>query len=230
MKTRNQDIKISETFFATSMIQFGRYWAETGMKDIPIDWIILEETTDHYFIVSKQAIVSKMFGYGMNDWSGSDIRTWLNHEFMEAAFDYYERSCLIDKEITTTNDPYLTWGGKSRTPMIKSVESNDKVFLLSTHEVEKYFKEKESRIVEFSQYAVDTLGDNTDLLGVWWLRNEEELGWGPMSILSDGSYDGEYKSSDDNPIILAGVRPAIYIKKAYFERIPHPDQMHLFDK
>ena len=114
--------------------------------------------------------------------------------------------------------------------MIKSVQSIDKVFLLSTHEVEKYFKEKEFRIVEFSQYAIDTLGDNTDLLGVWWLRNEEELGWGPMSILADGSYDGEYKSSDDNPIILAGVRPAIYIKKAYFERIPHPDQMHLFDK
>ena len=103
MEKRNQDIKINKAFLANNMIQFGRYWAEIEMKHIPIDWIILEETTDHYFIVSKQEIVSKMFDDTNNDWPESDIRNWLNHEFIEAAFDYYERSCLIDKEITTTN-------------------------------------------------------------------------------------------------------------------------------
>ena len=64
MEKSNQYIKINKAFFANNMIQFGRYWVE---KHIPIDWIILEETTAHYFIVSRQAIVSKMFDDTNND-------------------------------------------------------------------------------------------------------------------------------------------------------------------
>ena len=115
-------------------IKFGRYWSDNKA----IEWFILEETVDCYFVVSKQAIISKIFDEITVKWNESSIRNWLNEDFIDLAFDNSERASLKDVEITTTNDPYLTWGGKSSTPIVSSVNSIDKVFLLSTEEVERF--------------------------------------------------------------------------------------------
>ena len=197
-----------------STIEFGRYWSDNK----PIEWFVLEETEDCYFAVSKYAILTKIFDEITDKWNESSIRNWLNKDFIDLAFDNSERASLMVVEIITTNDPYLTWGGKSSTPIVSAVNSIDKVFLLSTEEVERFFKTKQERTLEFSQYAIETLHGEMDKLGIWWLRNEEELGWGPVRILADGSYDGEFDLADEDPAMLAGIRPAIYIKKEYFER------------
>ena len=194
-------------------INFGRYWEGTEMNALPIEWLILEEYEACYFAVSKQAIISKMFDEISGKWEESSIRNWLNNEFIELAFNSSERACLVSREIISKNDPYLTWGGKNTIPAIRAVKTIDRVFLLSTDEVEKFFKTKQSRIIEFSKYAIDTLMGEKDLMGIWWLRNEEELGCGPVRILSDGFYDGENNLGDGDPDKVVGIRPAIYIKK-----------------
>ena len=205
--------------YKNTIVTFGRYWEGSNLESVPLQWLVLEETKDYYLVVSNQAIISKRFDETTSKWKESDIRKWLNNEFVELAFNRQEQACIITTEITTINDPYLTWGGKSSNPTVVSVKSLDKVFLLSTDEVEKYFKTKKSRMVDFSQCALDTLSNSKNLIGIWWLRNEEELGWGPVRIMADGSYDGEENLADEDPANFAGIRPAAYINKDLFANI-----------
>ena len=42
----------------TDVVEFGRYWEETGMKNTPIQWLVLEETDEYLFLTTKETIIS----------------------------------------------------------------------------------------------------------------------------------------------------------------------------
>lgn len=140
------------------IIEFGRCWKGTGLENVPIEWIVLNETDEYLFVVSKQVVVSEMFDETTANWKDCSIRKWLNNEFLRKAFNEYERPSILEKKIVTSNDMEYVFDGFSY--FQKYVETLDKVFLLSVDEVEQYFKTQESRVVERSQYAIDTLEDD----------------------------------------------------------------------
>ena len=201
-------------------IELGRYWKETGLEDVPIEWIVLNETHEHLFVVSKQSIVSQMFDETTASWKDSSIRKWLNKEFLRKAFNEYERPSILEKNIVTSNDLESVYGGFSQ--MRNYVETLDKVFLLSVDEVEQYFKTQESRVAERSQYAIDTLEDDRKYVNCWWLRNEAYFNWAPLLIQGDGTYYGLAGAQN-----LEGIRPAMYINRNYSDLLPCEGQLSL---
>ena len=202
------------------IIEFGRYWKETGLENVPIEWIVLNETDEDLFVVSKQVVVSEMFDETTANWKDCSIRKWLNNEFLRKAFNEYESPSILEKKIVTSNDMEYVFGGFSY--FKKYVETLDKVFLLSVDEVEQYFKTQESRVVERSQYAIDTLEDDRKYVDCWWLRNEAYFDWAPLLIQGDGTYYGLAGAHN-----LEGIRPAMYIKRNYSELFQCEGQLTL---
>ena len=201
-------------------VKFGRYWKGTGLENVPIEWIVLNETDQYIFVVSKQSVVSEMFDETSACWKDSSIRKWLNNKFLRKAFNEYERPSILEKNIVTSNDMESVYEGFSY--FQKYVETLDKVFLLSVDEVEQYFKTQESRVAERSQYAIDTLEDDRKDVNCWWLRNEAYFDWAPLLIQEDGSYYGLAGAQN-----LEGIRPAMYIKHNYCDLLPCEGQLTL---
>ena len=77
-------------------IRFGRYWSGTGLENTPLDWLVLDETDEYLFVVSKQAIASKIFDQATANWKESSIRKWLNDDFIELAFNDDEKSYILE--------------------------------------------------------------------------------------------------------------------------------------
>ena len=47
--------------YEMKIVKFGRYWKGTGLENVPIEWLVLNETDKYIFVVSKQSVVSEMF-------------------------------------------------------------------------------------------------------------------------------------------------------------------------
>ena len=45
----------------TDVVEFGRYWEETGMKNTPIQWLVLEETDEYLFLTTKKNLQTVNF-------------------------------------------------------------------------------------------------------------------------------------------------------------------------
>lgn len=201
------------------IISFGRYWNGTGMENVPIDWIVLDEDEDNLFLVSKQAIVTKPLGNEDNEgWEHSSIRKWLNNDFLNLAFNEHERYLIATKELTTPYEEYYD------IPAVVE-QTKDKVLLLSMDDLGKYFSTREARVAEQSRYSISTLKEHgmCEFANSWWLRNGGNIGHNAWLVLEDGM--GLGYGSEQYP---AGIRPAMYIKKDWFEHIPVEGQLTLF--
>jgi hypothetical protein len=103
----------------------------------PIKWRILKTSSGSYTLMSEQALDNQMFykdtnnrtisGSAVypNNYMYSDIRTWLNADFLSKAF--YLDGSLIQ---TTTVDNSLASTGDSSNPYV-CANTSDKVWLLS---------------------------------------------------------------------------------------------------
>ena len=191
------------------VVSFGRYWKGTGLESTPIDWLVLEDNDYYLFVVCKETVISKPFSSEDEDtWANSDIRKWLNEDFLNKAFDDYEKKWILDVNNTTFYE--------SHNELPKLTENtSDKIFLLDYDNFEKHFDTMESTITEQSRYAIDTLKEaiGVDFNNDWWLRNGGDLRNARL-MCGNGSSIGFLSNR-----CVAGVRPAMYINKKYFQQI-----------
>lgn len=68
-------------------------------------------------------------------WMNSEIRRWLNNEFLEECFDETDQKAILQTSISTT----AQWHSLDGVIMDTQWEVDDKIFLLSEAEVNKYF-------------------------------------------------------------------------------------------
>ena len=131
-----------------STVSFGNYMNKTGK--MPIEWLILDKCGDEITLVTKDLIDCHEFCEKIcTSWKDSDIRTWLNDEFMNKAFSKNEQKFLVSK--TIDSDYGDTSDGKF-------VTTNDKVYLLSSKDFSD--KKQGSGIAKlFSKTAKDMLFD-----------------------------------------------------------------------
>lgn len=111
--------------------KFGKY------ADKPIVWKVLDCKDCKALIIPDNIIDFKIFD--LEKYEYSEIRYWLNDEFLYKAFSSSEKDCIeITKIIVNkkTNDFIY-----------------DKLFLLSEEELCKYFTTKKSRIVALTPFA-----------------------------------------------------------------------------
>ena len=152
----------------------------------PIRWRILSEDGESAFILADGIVSNHYYHHTMssttidgktvyaNNYKHSDIRAWLNGEFLNAAFGEIAQSLIETTEVD--NSVYST-GDYSQHACENTF---DKVFLLSYREADNSaygFTSSTARRMTVSDYARSTgayMYETTDSyfgLGYWWLRS-----------------------------------------------------------
>jgi hypothetical protein len=206
------NIQIGET------ITFGKYEGE------PMEWIALDKKEESALLFSKKIINFLPFMENADiettdiEWASSSIRTWLNNEFLPAAFSEDEKESILTT--TVENNAYPD-------DMFKiedGVSTEDKVFLPSIEEAQKlmdvdidsYF---ECEISEYAHekmleyyanlYGEDEAEDYVDK--DWLLRTSCTFEEKYYPCIVSGS-DISSKRADITAHAPCGVRPAIWVK------------------
>ncbi|MFW5779901.1 MAG: InlB B-repeat-containing protein [Bacillota bacterium] len=183
----------------------------------PIKWKILQEDEESYFVVADLILDKGDFGQN-NNWVESDMRNWLNDDFLFEAWDEYERLILDTTQNTTY---YWEWNGEEQ----QEQSSQEKVFLLSYDEIIKTeygFSESQDRVAYVSDYG--------KALGVWTGAGELTDPPNPEWQIHTGMYylrsgvlnyrqgrvdSMRYHGGQEgvNPDAEIGIRPALVIRK-----------------
>ncbi|NCE97590.1 DUF6273 domain-containing protein [Emergencia sp. 1XD21-10] len=200
---KNADnFKIGDSYFFGSYEQDNQ--TQNGKENI--EWIVLDKKESGLLLISKYTLDAKPYYDEWKDitWKSSDLRSWLNEEFLKNSFSETQLSCIEETRLQNNkNSRYGTDGGKN---------TIDKIFLLSIDEAEKYFKTDEEWICRPTDYAIKQGVYNiSDDACRWWLRSPGSSSDSAAIVNIDGviNYSGSYVSNNSR-----GVRPALWINLA----------------
>ncbi len=184
---------------------FGAYEQDNntanGKEDI--EWLVLDKKDGKALVISKYALDCKQYNTSYTDvtWETCSLRKWLNSTFINAAFTDAEKSLISTVTLSAENPVYYTNPGNA---------TQDKVFLLSITEANKYFSSDSSRQCKATAYA-EAQGayvSNYSRICWWWLRSPGDYHNTATSVLQSGDVK-EYGYGVDYSI--TAVRPALWI-------------------
>jgi len=190
-----------ETLSTGDRIEFGRFPVDEDYVMQPLKWIVLAKEDGKALLMTEKEIISlddavKQKGV----WADSYVRKMLNDGFLNVAFTEHEKGQIISTIICTPkNKECKTDGGP---------DTEDRVFLLSVDEVEKYFPNEEDRKCEPTEYARKQRPTRRDS-GFWQLRTAGKDGWGSVAV---SNYFGDYCAMTGNHVGFSFIRPVIWIK------------------
>ena len=185
---------------------FGKYEQDVNNTDglEPIEWVVLAVEKDRALVITAYGIEAKKY----NDvwktkmtWEVSSARKWLNDDFYMNAFSTAERNRILEVTLENPDNPqYHTKGGNP---------TQDRLFILSYEEAEKYFKNDDEREARTTASA--------KLHGVyvyeghaaWWLRTMGDNDYNAASVETHGAID--LKGSNVNNAYIM-IRPAFWMK------------------
>ncbi|MBE5766875.1 MAG: hypothetical protein E7335_06905 [Clostridiales bacterium] len=209
---------------------FGSYEQDNNPENgpEPIEWRILDAKDGKALVISTHALELMQYHEPSEvdrktTWEKWDLRTWLNGEFMEAAFTEEEKARI---PVTTVkahmaHDCYTDPGN----------DTQDQIFLLSVLEARQYFSSNGARkclptAAATANYALRNgeewipqklwYGENIDGECFWWLRSPGESGGSP-SCVNGGGFIAYFTSIDMNRLaeglkVEYGVRPAMWLE------------------
>lgn len=190
---------------AGDTVLFGTYsQTAEGGDETPIEWIVLSSDSGAATLISKYGLDAQPYfvASARVTWDTSSLRTWLNNDFLNAAFSMEEQAQIVTTTVTADNNPqYGTDPGK---------DTDDKVFLLSFAEAEKYLTSNEDRVCIPTKAAtsngVRTYSDGTCR---WLLRSPGYYSDFVAYVDNEGSFDyeGTRVYFDD-----CAVRPVIVLR------------------
>ncbi len=181
-----------------SFVRFGHF--RQGKRDtgeaVPVEWLVLERRWNEVLLISRHGLAGRRFHDRPDpvSWADSDLRYWLNHDFLNTAFSAGERRAI---RLFAHSDEDLSGQESSGSGIVR-----DYVFCLSIAEASRYFRDDESRRCRPTEYA--RLGYGTE---IWMLRSPGAFPDQVATVNGDGSVypygwnAGEYFS----------VRPALWV-------------------
>lgn len=205
-------------FTVGNYVTFGTYpQTKAGNDATPIEWLVLARDGDKALLISRYGLDAQPYNkdYASVTWENCTLRTWLNGAFYNKAFSSAEQAAILTTNVDNSKSQrYSGWnasGGKN---------TQDKVFLLSYAEANKYFgvtydnsSNTKSRVAP-TAYAIaqgawtsssNKTGDSTDA-GWWWLRSPGSYQDYAAYAFADGSL--YYSLVDDRS---GSVRPALWV-------------------
>ena len=121
-------------------VEFGHYEQDNNSSNgpEPIEWKILDESENGKLLISRYVLdnVSYNNEYKEVTWETCTLRSWLNNEFYNSAFNIEEQ--LLIPSVDNENNDLVAEGGNN---------TDDKVFCLSLDEAAKYYN------FTYDQYA-----------------------------------------------------------------------------
>lgn len=198
-----------------SRVFFGRYEQDNNIYNgkEPILWRVLSIDDDTVFLLSEYGLLCRFYNdvYESVTWETSSIRSWLNKNFLEKAFDKSEINAICDTPIKTSNNKKYGGSGGNKTI--------DKVFLLSNKDVNNvaYGFQKGSRnksrtrTLQITEHAlIDGYRNKENNNTCWWLRSPGINNYYAAYVLSAGNVTYGHFAGRRNDAI----RPAIRLKRS----------------
>ena len=221
-------------------VLFGTYKTRNADDRDDISWIVLQEDNEKLLLLSKY-VIDVMSFHDIDEettWERCSLRRWLNWDFYDTAFSEAEQASILQVRnsnhdifevkkvvaIDMSTDRHQMWRNIRIPTTLKSLDTLDKVFLLSVDEAKQYKTVLGQLLVEPTPYAMQkcysaqcepgALPDSEfhktaiDYFEKWWLRTRGSL--------SDSAYYAGLGISSwpvcSDKSVLLGVRPAIWIK------------------
>ena len=205
-------------FTVGNYVTFGEYPQTTAGEDMtPIEWLVLARDGNKALLISRYGLDAQPYNTDHTSvtWETCTLRTWLNVTFYNKAFSSDEQAAILTTSVDNgKNQGYSKWstsGGNN---------TEDKVFLLSYAEANKYFgvtydniSNTKSRVAP-TAYAIaqgawasssNKTADSTDA-GWWWLRSPGFYQSSAAYVLGYGLFRG-----DDVIRVSGSVRPALWV-------------------
>ena len=181
---------------------FGHF--EQGYGIAPIEWKILDKKNNKILLISKYALDCQKYHDDSKyvTWETCSLREWLNDTFIQTAFSSQEADEIT--VATVTADANIVFNQQAGN------DTQDKVFLLSLTEAEKYFTDDSERACKATAHA-KTQGayvypDSGNCW--WWLRSPGKKGCYAVFVTHRGPINSSgYQVDSDNVC----VRPALWI-------------------
>lgn len=204
-----------EKFGIGNTVLFGSYEQDNDLSNgkEEIEWLVLDSKDGKALLLSKYILDAKdayheKFVYDVT-WETCTLRSWLNNQFIRDAFSSEEQKMI---QLTTVN-------ADKNPEYINTNQGNateDKVFLLSVTEAEKYFASSSMRSCEPTAFTEakgikPSYWSRKDRFFHWWLRTKGRDYDKACSVWADGDINtsGEFASiSLSYPL---GIRPALWI-------------------
>lgn len=153
---KSAKVKVGQSVF------LGHYEQDNNLSngEERIEWIVLD-VEDHYaLVISKYCLDAAQFNSVQCavTWETSELREWLNDDFLYDAFTSEERKAIMYIENQTPDSVYGNKTGGN--------DTMDRVFCLSIDEANQYFENNEARKASLTAYAATRTS-----FAWWWLRS-----------------------------------------------------------
>jgi hypothetical protein len=162
---------------------------QTSFGDI--DWQVLDVRDGRALLVSQDILEMRAYNeeFIRTTWEDCSLRAYLNGEFLSKHFSNEEQMRIaLANVINDDSSEYGTPGGN---------DTQDKVFLLSIDEIERYFSSNSERIAKYQ---------GADYW--WWLRSPGAGAYSAADIYVDGDMNALGGDVEND---TGGVRPALWL-------------------
>ena len=187
-------------------VEFGKYrkyYEPMNAKGEPIEWLVLEVRENAALLISRY-VLPNLFEPGIQyqsqddryhllrpSWDRSDLRTYLRHTFTDC-FSSIEQSILLNTDLEPEVYSYDLKPAGDKT--------DDRFFVMSVSEAEKYFPTEEERKC--------TLAGDADWHFSWWLRTPGSESVGNETYVD---WSGKISEVESPGSISVGFRPAVWV-------------------
>lgn len=191
-----------------SIVYFGAYEQDhdlTNGKE-KIRWKAIALEQDKVLLLSEKILDSAPYDLRGSavTWATCTLRTWLNNDFIRAAFTQDEQALILPSHVQVEDN--------SQSKVEGGIEVEDRLFLLSVEEVNRAFTSDGEKIAANTAYAVSrNVFNSPEGNGWWWLRTPGIRGNIAATVNYSGTVDryGNFVYS-----IGGGVRPALWVTQA----------------
>lgn len=185
-------------------VTFGRYPQDAKNVVTGIEWLVLKTEGSKALLLSKYALDCQRYNVenkAVVTWETCTLRKWLNETFIRTAFSVEEQRVTMNATVTADKNPsYSTSPGNN---------TNDKVFLLSITEVNRYFSSDSARRCQGTAYCYAQGASKASNGNCWWwLRSPGNYSNFAAIVLNYGSVSN---TGNNVTIDSYAVRPALWI-------------------
>ena len=205
------------------VITFGRYEQDNDLSNgqEPIEWIVLDILDWKALLLSRHGLLAMGYHHTWDDctWETCSLRAWINGSFMDYAFSAEEQAAILTTTVDNSDAQGFDWTTVGGEGMSGGNDTQDKVFLLSYAEADRYlgvpYEGGNARArVAPTAFAVamgayvseECRTDDGGAAGCWWLRSPGDCPNSAMCVFEDGSlaYTRAYHT-------IGTVRPALWL-------------------
>ena len=206
-----------EGITAGSYITFGSYEQDNNTSNgkEAIEWEVLDIKDGKALLVSRYCLDCQPYNIASagSTWEDCTLRKWLDETFLVEAFSAQEQALIVPTTHTSSADE-VTYPGDGEVVIIPhTIETTDKVFVLSKEEYNTYYTydkdNYEATACAPTEYAIANKAYVADYFGVsyamYWLRDSHSVG---AAFTTIRGVDETYKSQNHS---LTAVRHAIWV-------------------